>query len=114
MQLKSIYLFLLLSITQLLSAQNEEEPVRWTTQLNRISETVVELEFNASIAEKWHLYSLEEFEEGPLPTEFVFVYDSLQLALAGPTTSGNPKVEFDQIFQIDLPSSIKRRYSSTV
>ena len=103
MQLKSIYLFLLLSITQLLSAQNEEEPVQWTTQLNRISETVVELEFNASIAEKWHLYSLEEFEEGPLPTEFVFVYDSLQLALAGPTTSGTPKVEFDQIFQIDLP-----------
>ena len=95
--------FLLLSITQLLSAQNEEEPVQWTTQLNRISETVVELEFNASIAEKWHLYSLEEFEEGPLPTEFVFVYDSLQLALAGPTTSGSPKVEFDQIFQIDLP-----------
>ena len=103
MQLKSIYLFLLLSITQLLSAQNEEEPVQWTTQLNRISKTVVELEFNASIAEKWHLYSLEEFEEGPLPTEFVFVYDSLQLALAGPTTSGTPKVEFDQIFQIDLP-----------
>ena len=103
MQLKSIYLFLLLSITQLLSAQNEEEPVQWTTQLNRISETVVELEFNASIAEKWHLYSLEEFEEGPLPTEFVFVYDSLQLALTGPTTSGTPKVEFDQIFQIDLP-----------
>ena len=103
MQLKSIYLFLLLSITQLLSAQNEEEPVQWTSQLNRISETVVELEFNASIAEKWHLYSLEEFEEGPLPTEFVFVYDSLQLALAGPTTSGTPKVEFDQIFQIDLP-----------
>ena len=103
MQLKSIYLFLLLSITQLLSAQNEEEPVQWTTQLNRVSGTVVELEFNASIAEKWHLYSLEEFEEGPLPTEFVFVYDSLQLALAGPTTSGSPKVEFDQIFQIDLP-----------
>ena len=103
MQLKSIYLFLLLSFAQLLSAQNEEEPVQWTTQLNRISDTVVELEFSATIAEKWHLYSLEEFEEGPLPTEFVFVYDSLQLALAGPTTSGTPKVEFDQIFQIDLP-----------
>ena len=103
MQLKSIYLFLLLSFTQLLLAQNEDEPVQWTTQLNKISEAVVELEFNASIAEKWHLYSLEEFEEGPLPTEFIFVFDSLKLSLAGSTTSGIPKVEFDQIFQIDLP-----------
>ena len=103
MQLKSIYFFLLLSVTQLLSAQNEEEPVQWTTQLNRVSPAVVELEFNALIAEKWHLYSLEEFEDGPLPTEFVFVYDSLQLAPLGPTSSSTPKVEFDQIFQIDLP-----------
>ena len=103
MQLKSIYFFLLLSVTQLLSAQNEEEPVQWTTQLNRVSPAVVELEFNALIAEKWHLYSLEEFEDGPLPTEFVFVYDSLQLAPVGPTSSSTPKVEFDQIFQIDLP-----------
>ena len=85
------------------SAQNEKEPVQWTTQLNRISDTLVELEFKAFIAEKWHLYSLEEFDDGPLPTEFVFVYDSLQLALVGPTSSGTPKVEFDQIFQIDLP-----------
>ena len=49
------------------------------------------------------MYSLEEFDDGPLPTEFVFVYDSLQLALVGPTASSTPKVEFDQIFQIDLP-----------
>ena len=103
MQLKSIYFFFLLGLTQLLSAQNAEEPVQWTTQLNRVSPAVVELEFMASIAEKWHLYSLEEFEDGPLPTEFVFVYDSLQLAPAGATTSSPPKVEFDQIFQIDLP-----------
>ena len=103
MQLKSIYFFFLLGLTQLLSAQNAEEPVQWTTQLNRVSPTVVELEFMASIAEKWHLYSLEEFEDGPLPTEFVFVYDSLQLAPAGATSSSPPKVEFDQIFQIDLP-----------
>ena len=54
--------------------------MQWTTHLNRISDTLVELEFKASIAEKWHLYSLEEFDDGPLPTEFVFVYDSLQLA----------------------------------
>ena len=97
------YFFFFFFLSFFAQAQNEEEPVQWTTHLNRISDQIVELEFKASIAEKWHLYSLEEFDDGPLPTEFVFVYDSLQLALVGPMASGTPKVEFDQIFQIDLP-----------
>ena len=103
MHLKRFYYLIFLSFSFLSFAQVEEEPVQWTTQLNRISETRVALEFKASIAEKWHLYSLEEFEDGPLPTEFVFTYDTLKLMPSGPTTSGKPKVEFDQIFEIDLP-----------
>ena len=103
MHLKRIYYLIFLSFSFLSFAQVEEEPVQWTTQLNRISDTRVALEFKASIAEKWHLYSLEEFEDGPLPTEFVFTYDTLKLMPIGPTTSGKPKVEYDQIFEIDLP-----------
>ena len=84
-------------------AQTEEEPVRWTTSIDRISKDAVVLQFDATIAEKWHLYSLEEFTDGPLPTEFTFVFDSLKIQLDGETTSGTPKTAFDEIFQIDLP-----------
>ena len=84
-------------------AQTEEEPVKWTTSIDRISKDVVVLQFDATIAEKWHLYSLEEFTDGPLPTEFTFVFDSLKVQLDGKTTSGTPKTAFDEIFQIDLP-----------
>ncbi len=63
----------------------------------------VNLVFEATIADQWHLYSLEEFEDGPLPTEFTFVFDSLKVQLVGKISSGTPKVEFDQIFLIDLP-----------
>ena len=84
-------------------AQTEEEPVRWTTSIDRISKDAVVLQFDATIAEKWHLYSLEEFTDGPLPTEFTFVFDSLKIQLDGKTTSGTPKTAFDEIFQIDLP-----------
>ena len=84
-------------------AQTEEEPVKWTTSIDRISKDVVVLQFDATIAEKWHLYSLEEFTDGPLPTEFTFVFDSLKIQLDGKTTSGTPKTAFDEIFQIDLP-----------
>ena len=84
-------------------AQTQEEPIRWTTSTDRISKDVVALQFDATIAEKWHLYSLEEFTDGPLPTEFTFVFDSLKIKLEGKTTSGTPKTAFDEIFQIDLP-----------
>ena len=84
-------------------AQTEEEPVRWTTSIDRISNDAVVLQFDATITEKWHLYSLEEFTDGPLPTEFTFVFDSLKIQLDGKTSSGTPKTAFDEIFQIDLP-----------
>lgn len=84
-------------------AQDLEEPVVWTSSIERISQERVNLVFEAAIADTWHLYSLEEFEDGPLPIEFTFVFDSLKVQLDGKISSGTPKVEFDQIFEIDLP-----------
>ncbi|MDG1053316.1 MAG: cytochrome c biogenesis protein CcdA [Flavobacteriaceae bacterium] len=103
MRLKKLILFILACLPLMAVAQTEDEPVIWTSSVERISKDVVALQFNAVIAEQWHLYSLEEFTDGPLPTEFTFVFDSLQIQLEGKTTSGTPKRAFDEIFQIDLP-----------
>lgn len=103
MRLKKLILFILVCLPLMAVAQTEEEPVIWTTSVDRISKNVITLQFDATIAEQWHLYSLEEFDDGPLPTEFTFVFDSLQIQLEGKTTSGTPKRAFDEIFQIDLP-----------
>ncbi|MEL0301809.1 MAG: hypothetical protein VW976_08015, partial [Flavobacteriaceae bacterium] len=97
MRLKKLILFLLTCLPIMAVAQTEEEPVRWTTSIDRISNDAVVLQFDATIAEKWHLYSLEEFTDGPLPTEFTFVFDSLKIQLDGKTTSGTPKTAFDEI-----------------
>lgn len=103
MRLKKLILFLLTCLPMMAMAQTEEEPVRWKISIDRISKDAVVLQFDATIAEKWHLYSLEEFIDGPLPIEFTFVFDSLKIQLDGETTSGTPKMAFDEIFQIDLP-----------
>ena len=98
------YYILLLSFLSLIGyAQGDDEPVAWTISVNRISATAVDLQFDATIADKWHLYSLKEFEDGPLPTEFTFEMDFLKVRLDGPMTSSEPKIEFDAIFEIDLP-----------
>lgn len=103
MHLKKYYLFLFIVFSWAVFAQGGGEPVEWSTSVERISDTEVVLHFTAAIKEKWHLYSLKEFEDGPLPTEFTFVYDSLDIRLKGEMQSDPPKIEFDQIFAIDLP-----------
>ena len=103
MHLKKHYLFLFIFFSWAVFAQGGGEPVEWSTSVERISDTEVVLHFTAAIKEKWHLYSLKEFEDGPLPTEFTYVYDSLDIKLKGEMQSDPPKIEFDQIFAIDLP-----------
>jgi len=103
MHLKKYYLFLFVFFSWVVFAQGEDEPVEWSTTVERISATEAVLHFTAAIKEKWHLYSLKEFEDGPLPTEFTYVYDSLRIKLKGEMQSDPPKIEFDQIFEIDLP-----------
>ncbi|MGB1971503.1 MAG: cytochrome c biogenesis protein CcdA [Flavobacteriaceae bacterium] len=84
-------------------AQEFAEPVTWTKKLNRISDSIVEVDFTAKIADNWHLYSLEEFKDGPLPTEFTFAFDSLKVIPLAKMSSSVAKVDYDEIFGIDLP-----------
>lgn len=104
MQLSAYFFYPFLLISFFTLAQTSiVEPVKWDNTVNQISETEFELIFDAIIEENWSLYSLEEFKEGPLPTEFIFDLDSSQWELVGPPSSGTPKVKYDPIFEIDLP-----------
>lgn len=48
-------------------------PVQWTFYLEEPGAEEVELVFEASIDETWHLYSLDIPAGGPIPTSFAFV-----------------------------------------
>ncbi len=48
-------------------------PVQWTFYLEESGAEEIELVFEASIDETWHLYSLDLPAGGPIPTSFVFV-----------------------------------------
>ena len=83
-------------------AQSDDEPVVWEHTWNRISQTQIEIQFKATIFEKWHLYGVELPEDGPLPTEFIFEVDSTKFVLNEPLKQSTPKFEYDPIFEIDL------------
>jgi len=46
--------------------------VKWTTSVNKISDTEAELIVIATIQGDWHLYSQTVPKGGPIPTSFTF------------------------------------------
>lgn len=48
------------------------EPVKWSTKIEKISDKEYELIAIATIEKKWHLYSQNVPENGPIPTTFSF------------------------------------------
>ena len=80
------------------------DPVVWDFSKQEISTTELELQFNASIEEHWHLYS--QFtgqyyhDEGPVPTSFVFK-ESKDFELVGAVVEEDPTAFYDPIFEME-------------
>jgi thiol:disulfide interchange protein len=78
------------------------EPVKWSFSTNKISETEYELILNASIDEKWHLYSQFIEEGGPIPTSFTFESNNYYELIDSVSENPKPTVEYDETFMMDL------------
>lgn len=65
-----ILLFTLFTFT--ISNSQILEPVKWTTSVEKISETEAILIATATIDSNWHLYSQNVPEDGPIATSFSF------------------------------------------
>lgn len=79
-----------------------QEPITWSTELIHISDSQIEVKFNAQIAENWHLYGIDLPKNGPVPTKFIFEVDSLKYSLDGVTEQSKPIIDYDPIFEMDL------------
>lgn len=79
------------------------EPITWSFSTNRLSDTEAELIFEATIDKGWHLYSQHLDAGGPIPTEFFFT-ESGDYELIGETSEPEPKVIYDQTFEMDVGS----------
>ena len=97
-----VIFFTLISVTT--SAQILD-PVIWEFSQSKISQSEVELQFNASIEDHWHLYSQftgQYFgDEGPVPTSFIFK-ESENFERIGETEEEVPMKVFDSMFDMEL------------
>ena len=77
------------------------KPVKWTTKVEKLSESEFNLVMQGKIDEGWHVYSQFTPADGPLPAEFVFKDTKGNYELVGKVKESAYKKQFNDIFEVD-------------
>ncbi|MGO4773281.1 protein-disulfide reductase DsbD family protein [Flavobacterium sp. W22_SRS_FK3] len=77
------------------------EPVKWTSKIEKKSETNFVLVFDAVIEKDWHMYSQFTPEGGPLALEIAFKNQKGNYDLVGKAKEGKTKTAYNDIFEVN-------------
>lgn len=100
--MKQIVIFIILLFSSLSAySQNDDTPVLWSQETNKISETEYELIMTGKIADEWHVYSQFTPEGGALPTEFTYKNAGVDYDLIGSTKESETFTAYSDIFEVD-------------
>jgi thiol:disulfide interchange protein DsbD len=91
-----IILSILTSSFTLFSQETLETPVKWVFKTEKINDSIAELQFTATIKDKWHLYS-QNHTGMEIPMSFVFK-TSPNYKKLGKVLEPKPKVFYDTQF----------------
>lgn len=96
-------IFLLLAFFALGNASYAQihDPVKWSTSVEKISDTEYDLITTATIEAKWHLYSQNVPADGPIPTSFLFK-KSADFKVVGKTSEEKGKTVHDPVFDMEI------------
>ncbi len=99
--MKKLFILSVLLCTLITNAQIFN-PVKWSTSVNKLSDTEYELVATATIDSGWHLYSQYVDSGGPLPT--VFTYDDSEgnFNTIGNTSEEEGHVVNDPVFEMEV------------
>ncbi len=100
--MRKIVVFIVLIFSSIsLFSQDDNNPVSWSQELNKISDTEYELIIKGKIFEGWHVYSQFTSDGGSLPSEFTYVKAGENYELVGKTLESPTETEFSDIFEVD-------------
>ncbi len=77
------------------------KPVKWTSKVERLSDTECNLIMQGKIDEGWHVYSQFTPDGGPLPAEFTFAKAQGNYELVGKPKESPYKKHFNDVFGVD-------------
>ena len=98
------FLIVLFALFSIHNSFSQLQPVKWSTAVEKLSETEYNLIFKAKIDDHWHLYSQNLPEGGALPTEFLFdsIAQTKDYSRIGKVLESKSITKFDKVFQMDL------------
>lgn len=83
------------------------DPVKWTTKIEKKSETNYVLTFNGVLEENWHMYSQFTPDGGPLPLEIVFKNQKGNFNLIGKAKEGKTTTAYNDVFEVNETFFVK-------
>ncbi|MEO9571543.1 MAG: protein-disulfide reductase DsbD domain-containing protein [Polaribacter sp.] len=98
--MKNLLLAIVLFSSSFISSQILE-PVKWSTSVEKVSDSEYKLIATATIKDGWHLYSQTVPEGGPIATSFSFVGNSNYLK-KGNTSEEKGHTIKDPIFDMEI------------
>lgn len=102
--MKKLHFFLFFAFLALAPVSSQIlDPVSWSTEVKKVSDTEYDLISRAAIEKNWHLYSQEVPEDGPIPTAFTFETGP-GFERIGNVTESEGVSEYDQVFDMVITS----------
>jgi len=83
------------------------DPVKWTTKIEKKSETNYILTFNGVIENDWHMYSQFTPDGGPLPLEVIFKNQKGNFNLVGKAKEGKTTTAYNDVFEVNETFFVK-------
>jgi thiol:disulfide interchange protein DsbD len=77
------------------------DPVKWTTKIEKKSETNYILTFNGVIEDAWHMYSQFTPNGGPLALEVLFKNQKGNFNLVGKAKESKTKTAYNDVFEVN-------------
>ena len=98
--MKKIILSILLLMAFSVNAQ-VVNPVKWTSKVEKLSETEFNLVITGAIEAEWHVYSQFTPDGGPLPMVLEFKESKGNYELIGKPKESKYKKQFNDVFEVD-------------
>ncbi|TDD95484.1 protein-disulfide reductase DsbD family protein [Flavobacterium cellulosilyticum] len=100
--MKKNIIFLLVAILAFVNGHAQLlDPVKWTTSIEKKSETNYILTFKGVIEADWHLYSQFTPDGGPLALEVVFKNQKGNYTLVGKAKESKTKTAYNDVFEVN-------------
>lgn len=99
--MKKISLLLFFLFAFIASNAQILDPVKWTSKIEKTSDTEYLLTFNGIIEPEWHMYSQFTPDGGALPLEVLMNNGEGNFEPVGKASESKTKTEFNEVFKVD-------------